>query len=393
MLQTEFVKNLHSNYARVRLADKPEEQRYQYCILNRGGIKGLLDGSLRYLNGNAYLYYDITSKQNVMQLFQKRSITREWVKDFLWSFRQIRLELDRFLLDGKNVLWYPEQVYQDLADNIFSFLYIPYYDGNNGFEEFLEFLVEHMDYDDEILVECVYKIYDRFEQNGDVYLQSHIFEDARMLEQEKQIGNEEAALPMDMRNSMSGDMGDAQEQVSLLESFDKEETMEKTLQHTSGKKGIFSFLDSKRHKNKTVKNNYRQKLTLSMEGAAVAEEFDYGKEDCGQEDYGRTIYVEEPCEKEKTYRLYSPEGKILAQLGEETLTIGKQKDEVDLVLDDFSVSRIHARITKEEDEYYLEDMNSTNGTFKNGLYLQPYEKRKLQEEDEIRLGTVLLIFR
>ncbi len=83
----------------------------------------------------------------------------------------------------------------------------------------------------------------------------------------------------------------------------------------------------------------------------------------------------------------------MAQLGEETLTIGKQKDEVDLVVDDFSISRIHARITLEEDGYYLEDMNSTNGTFKNGLYLQPYEKRKLQEEDEIRLGTVLLVFR
>lgn len=392
MLQTEFVKNLHNNYVRVQLTDKPQEQRYQYCILNRGGIKGLLDGNLRYLNGNAYLYYDITSKQNVMQLFQKRSITREWVKDFLWSFRQIKLELDRFLLDEKNVLWYPEQVYQDLADNIFSFLYIPYYDGNNGFEEFLEFLVEHMDYDDETLVECVYKIYDGFEQNGDVYLQNHIFEDAKMLEQEKLTANKEAALPMDMRNGMSGDMEDAREPVSLLEAFDEEETREKTTPHASGKKGIFSFLDSKRHKNKAVKNNYRQKLKLSMEGAAVAEEFDYGKGDYEMEDYGRTIYVEEPREKEKIYRLYSPEGKILTQLGEETLTIGKQKDEVDLVLDDFSVSRIHARITREEDGYYLEDMNSTNGTFKNGLYLQPYEKRKLQEEDEIRLGTVLLIF-
>lgn len=393
MLQTEFVKNLHSNYVRVQLADKPQEQRYQYCILNRGGIKGLLDGNLRYLNGNAYLYYDITSKQNVMQLFQKRSITREWVKDFLWSFRQIRLELDRFLLDEKNVLWYPEQVYQDLADNIFSFLYIPYYDGNNGFEEFLEFLVEHMDYDDEVLVECVYKIYDGFEQNGDVYLQSHIFEDAKILEQEKAAANEEAALSTDMQNDMSWDMEDGQEQISSLEAFDEEKTMEKTSPHTSGKKGIFSFFDSKRFKNKAVKNNYRQKLKLSMEGAAVAEEFDYGKEDYEKEDYGRTIYVEEPCEKEKTYRLYSSEGKILAHLGEETLTIGKQKDEVDLVLDDFSISRIHARITLEEDGYYLEDMNSTNGTFKNGLFLQPYEKRKLQEEDEIRLGTVLLIFR
>lgn len=379
MLQTEFVKNLHNNYERVQLEDKPEEQRYQYCILNRGGIKGLLSSSLRYLNGKAYLYYDITSKQNVMQLFQKRSITREWVKDFLWSFRQIQMELDRFLLDEKNVLWYPEQVYQDLEDNIFSFLYIPYYNGSSGFGEFLEFLVEHIDYKDEMLVECIYKIYEGFEQNGDVYLQNHIFEDAKMLEQEKTSINAEEIFLADKEEMR---------EASFPSEISKEEEAEgEEAQSIPEKKGIFSFFENKRHKAKASKNNYQQSLTISMEGAAVAEEFDYG------EDYGRTIYVEAPCEKEKSHRLYSQEGKIIAQLGEEALTIGKKKGEVDLVLDDFSISRMHARITKEDDEYYLEDMNSTNGTFKNGLHLQPYEKRKLQEEDEIRLGTVLLIFR
>ena len=72
MLNTEFVKNLHNNYERIMLEKKPEERRYQYCILSRGGIKGLLSCSLRYINGDAYLYYDITSKQNIMQLCKKR---------------------------------------------------------------------------------------------------------------------------------------------------------------------------------------------------------------------------------------------------------------------------------------------------------------------------------
>ena len=60
-MNTEYVRNLHSNYERLKLDKKPEENRYQYCILSRGGIKGLLPCSLRYLNDEAYLYYDITS--------------------------------------------------------------------------------------------------------------------------------------------------------------------------------------------------------------------------------------------------------------------------------------------------------------------------------------------
>ncbi len=132
-MQTEYVRSLNCNYERVFLEEKPQEKKYQYCILGRGGIKGLLSCSLRYINGQAYLYYDISSKQNIAQLYGNRCISREWVKDFLWSFWQIRQELERFLLDAGNVLWYPQQIFQDLESNVFSFLYIPYYKGESSF--------------------------------------------------------------------------------------------------------------------------------------------------------------------------------------------------------------------------------------------------------------------
>ena len=54
MLETEFIRSLQSNYERVHLQDRPDEQRYQDCILTRGGIRGLLPCSLRYINGEAY---------------------------------------------------------------------------------------------------------------------------------------------------------------------------------------------------------------------------------------------------------------------------------------------------------------------------------------------------
>ena len=64
-----------------------------------------------------------------------------------------------------------------------------------------------------------------------------------------------------------------------------------------------------------------------------------------------------------------------------------------MVIDNRMVSRLHARIFKENGDYIIEDLNSTNGTFKNGLRLKPYEKRKLMEGDEIRLGSVNLMFK
>ena len=155
MLNVEYVRSLNCNYERILLDRMPEEKRYQYSILGRCKINGLLPCSLRYIDGKAYLYYDISSRQNVALLYGGRCITREWVRDFLWSLRHIRQELSRFLLDIDNIIWYPEQIFQELEDNVFSFLYIPYYEGESGFMKLMEFWVEHIDYNDEVLVDCV----------------------------------------------------------------------------------------------------------------------------------------------------------------------------------------------------------------------------------------------
>ena len=182
MIQSEYIRNLNCNYERILLDKKPEENRYQYCIVTRGGIRGLLPCSLRYINGQAYLYYDISSTQSVAQLYGHKAIGRQWVKDFLWGMRRIKQELSRFLLDDVNLLWYPEQIFQDLEKNEFYFLYVPYYEEESGFDKLLDYLVEHIDYEDEELVECVYKMHEQFRLLGNVYLTEKIFEDGKLLE-------------------------------------------------------------------------------------------------------------------------------------------------------------------------------------------------------------------
>jgi len=69
-------------------------------------------------------------------------------------------------------------------------------------------------------------------------------------------------------------------------------------------------------------------------------------------------------------------------------TIGKRKDCVDLALTDRSVSRIHARIVQKNGRAYLQDCRSTNGTYLNGVQLEPEESVMLEREDEIEIGKV-----
>ena len=376
MLQTEFLRSLNCNYERVLLEQNPEEKRYQYCMLSRGGIKGLLSCSLRYINGMAYLYYDITSKQNVAQIYGKRAMSRQWVRDLIWSIQQIREELARFLLDEQNILWYPGQVFQDLESNIFSFVYVPYYVGDNGFGKLLEFMVEHIDYEDDKLVECVYKMYEQFELGGQDYLQSQIFRDAEMLEEAESPIVQDTPI-VEMTEYLSQDITDTEEYYPVA----KKQKPEKR------KKRMGLFM-SKRKKDKEAREDYRHTMEGAMAGYAVAEETVYE-----EEEWGKTIYIKEVPETTKRYGLYTPQGRVVAWLEKDNITIGKRREEADVVLEDISVSRMHARIFREVTEFYLEDLNSTNGTVKNGLPLQPYEKRKLEDEDEILIGKKLLIFR
>src|SRR5579875_2380885 len=57
------------------------------------------------------------------------------------------------------------------------------------------------------------------------------------------------------------------------------------------------------------------------------------------------------------------------------------------------VSRLHARIFYENGQYMLEDENSTNFTFLNRQKLAGKTPRPLHDNDEIRLGRVLLRFK
>ena len=57
-----------------------------------------------------------------------------------------------------------------------------------------------------------------------------------------------------------------------------------------------------------------------------------------------------------------------------------------------TVSRIHAKIRKREDDYYLTDMNSRNGTVVNGRLLLPDEEYRLEPEDEVDFAQARYIF-
>lgn len=82
---------------------------------------------------------------------------------------------------------------------------------------------------------------------------------------------------------------------------------------------------------------------------------------------------------------YLPLSEILKSKNE--IIIGRDPS-CDLVLSDPYVSRRHCRIFKENQRYFVEDLNSTNGTFINNIRLRKIQE--LKENDELILGFQVL---
>src|SRR6478672_6299664 len=71
-----------------------------------------------------------------------------------------------------------------------------------------------------------------------------------------------------------------------------------------------------------------------------------------------------------------------------SVVIGRTS-ECDVVLYDPGVSRRHARIFSEGDNYFVEDMGSSNGTKVNGAVVK---KTQLKDGDAVTLGPVVFNF-
>ena len=75
-------------------------------------------------------------------------------------------------------------------------------------------------------------------------------------------------------------------------------------------------------------------------------------------------------------------------LGDSRVTIGRSSG-ADILLDDVTVSREHARVVRRPDGFYIEDADSLNGTYVNRRRV---ESHHLSDGDELQIGKFKLTY-
>lgn len=80
-----------------------------------------------------------------------------------------------------------------------------------------------------------------------------------------------------------------------------------------------------------------------------------------------------------------------AELIDGTYIVGSDKRKCHICIEDIAVSRLHAILSVSDSNVLVRDMNTTNGTFINGVKIDPDKEILLSTGDELKFGKTTFV--
>ncbi len=139
-----FYSDASHNYMVIACQEEMRDN-YQYRMLVTNSIKGLLQCSSRSIDRQEYLYYDITSKQSLSDIYDRRKVRGEDLKKLLEDLVRIEETLTEYLLDSSHLILDPSCIYIGFRDQDAWFAYYPGELKQEGWTQLFSFLADKVD--------------------------------------------------------------------------------------------------------------------------------------------------------------------------------------------------------------------------------------------------------
>ncbi len=428
MREISYHKDYRHNYLIIR-EDEMTGDDYQRKMITENRIRGLLPCQIRYINGETLLYYEITSKQSVKGLFEGKHLTMKDLRGLFISLKMVMEETASFLLPEDGLLIEPDMIFTELEKDEFYFVYDPFSEssGTQTLITLLEFLADHVDGEDNTAMQAVYHMLDLAEKEQ--FVLDEIVEwfgeeqPENVPEPEKEIHEMQMEEPYPCyeeqepaENPVMQSLISTQAAKVYLVCAVFLSAVLGYLTYTyelSEKMLVFSYagfflagllvilslgtvvvrkLSGRKQERKTENLLFRE-TEEEMFLYGICEEACSERAQGQRKEYGDTVYIPWTANSENKLYGVGKDNKFHIDLNRLPITVGKLAGSVDMVIDNQSISRVHARFTREGTRICMTDLNSTNGTFKNGLRLTPNTSEILEPGDEIRLGKLKFVYR
>jgi len=132
----------------------------------------------------------------------------------------------------------------------------------------------------------------------------------------------------------------------------------------------------------SVRYSYNSINPQTIEDDHTVKNIDHPK----QSDRGQTVNLGDGIVEERMLCGRMNGREVNISLDRLPMTVGKLAGVSDFVINDTSVSKMHARFEEHDGRVYVYDLNSTNGTIRNGVLLEVNQSVALEPGDRLRFG-------
>ena len=366
-------------------------------LMLKGKLKGTLPVEKAYIDGGGQYWYNISGKQSLDTYCRMKQIGNEFVERLIVSICSELEILEWNLIHTSCLMLDPELVFITNSNREFIFTLYP---GNNTqieleFQQLMEYLLTRIDHKDEAAVRKVYEIYEKTLEEGysltdirDLITETRSRESGRPEEEHRPPIRPEIR-PQTRTESRERELL-AEQRTIRTESRERESEKKADLRGSILRRIQPSvFFEKIESCLKIIRNR-------------IKETFARGKR---KEDEPVVVYPEEssPLPQEDIFPTVClngfrgvPRGVLLYQGAEQLEDIRLESKvvwighgpEADARIVRDTISQLHARIDRDGDHYYIEDLNSTNGTCVNDETLVYKERRLLKINDIVQFADI-----
>lgn len=437
-----YQREMKRNYLIVE-AERRDEIPFEQNMLEQNQIDGILRFQVREKDTDVRFFYEITSKQPLSRLLEGQSVQAAQIRTLVWGIAHALDHMEQYLLSENSVLLTPEYLYVEPESLKVWLCLVPGLERDfpEDYSRFLEYLLGKVDHKDKESVVLAYGLYQETRK------ENYGMGDILRLAQQKFDGNsavgeadmehmrdfgmqpgcsewENAGITEDrsgpeQRRTASRDRNTARAETEWKPGMVRARQIQTdTVKESSG---LFGRWKQRRKERKEEKQREQEReMQMPWEMMYVGEaQSEYGVPAYRPDEIGgmrgNAVFpgdsaspVSFPQQSSGTVLLNpgSDERGIglrslrALDVGEADIVIayypfiiGKQENLVDYVLDRETVSRLHLRIDQKDGHYYVQDLNSTNGTMVDGRMLENNETIEIWEGTDLSIAGIRYQFR
>lgn len=400
-MEIEYCRSASISYMVILEVNRLLED-YEVEMLRNNNLPQYLPFHCIVEDGKMQLWYEITGKKAMATMRQIGALDGEMFQRLLRSLDDAQQELMPYLLDENHIFLTFDTIYID-GEGKFLFTYLP--DCQTTLREQLEILCEQfmeaMDYEKAQEVDLVYRFYEEVRDENFVLHQTYLaIEGWKRWWEEEQVAQQERK--QDIKEKVREERKREEENDRLQE---QSERLEKKVKEESGliqRIANISCIGEKIEQeaiNRSIETYIQRQKGKIRQGIKRWTSFKPERKEAntpvvihpdeGEKVEYPTLYLgdeQEDFEGELVYEGEGEENNI--RVLEDKIIIGKRRGAAWGTITEESVSRVHALIQRKGKEYYIEDMNSANGTYVNGNRLVYRQQVKLEKNDQVRFAKL-----